>query len=272
MTKTMQRISGLARIIILDGLRRHAVIGLILLALAAEVSGLFFFQFISRDIGRAVCDFTLSVGWLAGMLFLFFHAVQAVAWDDERRVIQAILSRPLSRTEYVLGVFAGLAALLLLLNLVLGLLGWGALLLIQGMVAADYFANLSVGFFLLSWAGIFAMELMILAIILLFSSMVRGGFPVLLMTVCYYGICNGLPVAREAMASHKDVPAGQEVLLKWLTVVFPDFSRFDFKIYTATIEALPSWHLFVVDFAFMAAYVAVFLALGCLIYQQRDLQ
>ena len=57
MFNRVRRISALTRLIILDGLRRHALIGLILFALAGTTSGLFFFDFIPRDIGRAANDF-----------------------------------------------------------------------------------------------------------------------------------------------------------------------------------------------------------------------
>ena len=111
-----QRITSLGRIVVIDGLRSHAIIGLLFLALACEVGGLFFFAFIPRDIGRVSSDFIFSVSFLTGLIFLFFHAVNVTAWGGNKRLIHTILARPLSRTEYVLGMFAGLAFLLLLLN------------------------------------------------------------------------------------------------------------------------------------------------------------
>ena len=84
MLDSIKRISALARLIILDGLRRHALIGLILFALAAITGGLLFFDFIPRDIGRATNDFLFAIIWLTGFIFLLFHCVQVMAWDNER--------------------------------------------------------------------------------------------------------------------------------------------------------------------------------------------
>ena len=81
MLLSINRILALAWLTILDGLRRHALLGLVILSLAAQASGLFFFDFISRDIGRASSDFLFSISWFSGCLFLFFHAVHVVAWD-----------------------------------------------------------------------------------------------------------------------------------------------------------------------------------------------
>ncbi|MDP3695081.1 MAG: hypothetical protein Q8R42_03075, partial [Desulfocapsaceae bacterium] len=190
--RSMRRISALARLIILDGLRRHALIGLILFALAGTTGGLLFFDFIPRDIGRAANDFLFSITWLTGFIFLLFHCVQVMAWDNERGALHTFLARPISRTEYALALYAGLAVLLLALNIILGGLGWGVLKLIKGSVGASYFQNLSFPFFLLAGTGLYWIQLMILAVILLFSSAVRGSFPVLLLTLCYYFICSGL--------------------------------------------------------------------------------
>ena len=155
MLESLQRIWSIAHLVLLDGLRRHALIGLVIMALFCQFGGLFFFGFIPRDIARASSDFVFSVSWLAGMVFIFFHAVQAMAWGEDRRVIHTLLARPIARSEYVLGVFSGLALLLIFLNSILGGIGWGILGLIQGMVAKEFFSQFSVGYFVLSWFGCF---------------------------------------------------------------------------------------------------------------------
>lgn len=264
---------GLAFLVILDGLRRHALIGLVFLALAMEAGGLLFFDFIPRDIGRASVDFILSVGWLAGFLFLFFHAVQAMAWDEERRTIHTIMARPISRSQYVLGLFFGLALLLLLLNCILASLGYGVLELIKGSVKAVLFPELSAIHYLLAWFGLFCIELAILSIILLFSGMVRGGFPVLLLSISYYFICSGLPVVRDAFAhSVSSQMQTLEPILVALTVIFPDFSRFDFKTLVAIKSDTTFIQFFSTDSLLLTLYVAVVLRCAALIYERRDLQ
>ena len=271
----LKRITAAARLVTLDGLRRHALLGLVLLAAAAQVGAFFFFDFIPRDIGRASADFVLSLGWLAGLIFLFFHAVQVMALHEEKTVVYTLLARPLSRGEYVLGVFAGLAFLLLLLNLLLGGLGFGALLLIKQMVSPVYFSHLGISAYLLAWLGLFAMQLLLLAMILLFSGLVRGSFPVLLTSLAYYAICLGLPVVRQAVAQQH--AAGEEggglvLLLQGLTALFPDFNHLDFKYLIITGQALPEPSLLATSFSVAGLYVVLALGLACLVYQRRDLQ
>jgi ABC-type transport system involved in multi-copper enzyme maturation permease subunit len=271
----MRRIRALARLIILDGLRRHALIGLVLFALAGATGGLFFFDFIPRDIGRAANDFLFSVIWVTGFIFLLFHAVQVMAWDTERGALHTFLARPISRTEYALALYAGLAVLLLALNVILGGMSWGVLNIIRGSVdASSYFQHLSFPFFLLAGAGLYVIQLMILAIILLFSSAVRGSFPVLLLTLCYYFICSGLPVVRESLKQKiiADTSHSLDALLKWLTAIFPDFSWLDFKTLAASSDAVPVATQLTLPFALATLYIVIVLWLACVIYERRDLQ
>jgi Cu-processing system permease protein len=274
MNNAIRRIVALARIILIDGLRRHALIGLLCLSLAAEAGGLLFFDFLHRDIGRASSDFIFSISWVAGFIFLFFHAVQAMAWDEERRVIHTILARPLSRGEYVIGVFAGLSALLLLLNLILSVIGWCTLMLIKEMVDPVYFSNFSQGYYLLNWLGLFAMEMMVLSVIMLFSGLIRGGFPVLLVSLAFYLICSGLPVVRESVVQ-RATEGGASLMPKLLlgmTAIFPDFSRLDLKNAVVTAGDFPTLSFILTNFGLMMSYIILALWLASLVYQRRDLQ
>lgn len=271
---SIKKIVALSRIIVIDGLRRHALLGLIALAVAVEAGGLLFFDFIPRDIGRASADFIFSISWVMGFIFLFFHAVQVIAWDEERRVIHTLLARPLARGEYVVGVFAGLGMLLLMLNMVLAVIGWGTLMLIHRIVGSVYFSYFSHGFYVLSWLGLFAMELMLLAAIMFFSGLIRGGFPVLLTSLCFYLICSGLPVVREALAQRtaatSKVTTGK--LLQGLTAFFPDFSQLDFKEAVVSAAGYPEISHLLLSFGLFLTYTALLLWSACAVYRRRDLQ
>jgi len=269
------RISSLARIIFLDGLRRHALAGLILLALAAEASGMLFMDFFGHDVGRASSDFLFSVMWMAGLLFLLFHAVQAIAWDEEHGAIYALLSRPISRAEYVLGVFIGLMVLLICLNALLGMMAYGTLLWIKHGLEVVYFPEFSAPHFLLAWAGMVMMQGVMLAAIMLFSGMVRGGFPVLLLTAAYYGICSGLPVVRasvmQQLAHGNDVGALNH-LLQALTAIFPDFGRLDFKDYVLSVTQITEINAILIHFMVAVLYIVLAVVFACWLYGRRDLQ
>jgi Cu-processing system permease protein len=269
-----KRISALARLVILDGLRRHALIGLILFAMAALTGGLLFFDFIPRDISRASNDFLFSITWLTGFIFLLFHGVQVMAWDSERGSLHTFLARPISRTEYALGLFAGLALLLLLLHCILGAMSWAILNGIRSSVSEVYFQHLSLPLFLLAAFGLYWIQLLLLSIILLFSSVIRGSFPVLLLSLCYYFICTGLPVVRESLWQKTSTEGGKSLgtLLQCLTAIFPDFSWLDFKTLAASGDQAPPLLEIGQPFLLSALYISIVLWLACLVYKRRDLQ
>lgn len=276
MLSVINRIFALAWLTVLDGLRRHALLGLVFLSIAAQAGGLLFFDFISRDVGRASSDFIFSISWFSGFLFLFFHAVQVVAWDEDRNVIYNLLARPISRAEYVLGIFFGLALLMLFLNLLLGSLGWLTLVWIKSNLTPEYFGHLSPGFYLLSWAGLFAMELMMLSVILLFSGLIRGSFPVLLISISFYAICSGMPVVRESISQQAVSDTGSHIsarLLQIMTAVFPDFSRLDFKnLLMSSAQIWPDLTTLLVNFGLTIGYITLSLWFACAVYKRRDLQ
>jgi ABC-type transport system involved in multi-copper enzyme maturation permease subunit len=266
---SLLRILALGRLIFIDGLRRRALLGLFLLAVSVEVAGLFFFGFVPRDIGRVLVDYVVTIGWAAGMLFLLFHAVQVLAWGEDRRVIQTLLAHPISRQEYVVGLFSGLLGLLLLFNLILMALSYGVLTVIKGSVGPAYFSHLDVPAYLLAWLGVVFIEMMILSVIVLFSGLVRGGFSVLLLTVAYYLICNGLSVAREFM---KGKVGFNDHLLTGLSFFFPRFDRWDYKGLVVMLDGLPSARMLSFDLVFGLLYAGLALVAAAQVYGRRDIK
>jgi len=276
MVDSIKRIQALAKIIFLDGMRRHAVIGLVGLALISEMFGLIFLDFFAQDLGRAVSDFLFSTMWVTGLIFLFFHAVQVMAWDEEHKVIFGIISRPISRSEYVIGVGLGLAMLLLLLEAVLGGLAFAALLWVKSSVVIElYFQVFNYTHFILAWFGLVLSLLVVLSAILLFSGVVRGGFAVLMMSISYYFIASGLPLAREhisTLVQQGDANAALEYILQGLSFLFPDLNRMDYKNFIL-VDVLPvSVSEISMQAMLSAAYIVLALSVACFAYNKRDIQ
>jgi len=259
----LNRILAIIHIMLLDGIRRHALLGLFTLGILAEFSGLLFIDFFGRDIGRAAADYAFSIMWLIGLLFLFFHAVHAIAWDEDRKSIYVLLSRPISRTEYVLGIFSGLGLLLCILQTMLAASALGALYLIQDSVAEVYFQTLSIPSFLISYLGLLIMQLCLLAVIVLFSGILRGGFLVTMVSLAYYAISSGLPIVRTFFTEPQTIMLA---LLKVLTFIFPNYSRLDFKsdITNSNTFIMPYGELML-----SLSYLLLVLCLACYIYQKR---
>jgi len=267
----MNRIMALAYITFLSGLRRNAVWGLCLFALLLEVCGVLFMDFFGRGLGRVICDFQFSIMWIAGMLFILFYAVQALAWDDEHRSIDSILARPISRTEYVLGSMLGLSFLLLCFELLLAAIAMTEILWIKPSVGAVYFPVFSIAHFIITWFALQCILLANLAVVMLISSAIRGAFPVMLITLAYSLICSGLPVVRESFQhASKGSSQGLDHILQFLSMFFPDFSTLDFKNSILSLQAFDTLSL-ALPFGLTFIYIAIVLLLSGIIYQRRDI-
>jgi len=270
----MNRIMALAHITFLNGLRRNAVWGLCLFALVLEICGVFFMDFFGHDLGRAICDFQFSIMWAAGMIFILFYAVQAIAWDDDHRTIDSILARPISRSEYVLGSMAGLSLLLLCFETLLAVLAMVEIIWAKPMISEAYFPVFSISHFIITWMALQAILLAHLGIVMLISSAIRGAFPVMLITMAYSLICSGLPVVRESMRQHAETSAqGLDNILRGMSLFFPDFGALDLKdsvLSPQSIETMigmPVW----MPFGLISLYMVIVLFLSCMIYERRDI-
>jgi len=270
----MNRIIALAHITFLNGLRRNAVWGLCLFALILEICGVFFIDFFGRDLGRVISDFQFSIMWIAGMLFILFYAVQAVAWDDDHRSIDSILARPISRSEYVLGSMLGLSMLMLCFELLLAALAVGEIIWIKPEMGDAYFPVFSVAHFILTWFALQAILLAHLAMVMLISAAIRGTFPVMLITLAYSLICSGLPVVRESLRQQTEASAqGLSHILQGMSMFFPDFGALDFKDSILSLQSIDSligmsvW----IPFGLISIYMIIVLLLSCMIYERRDI-
>lgn len=264
----MNRIIALAYITFLSGLRRNALWGLCLFALLLEACGVLFIDFFGRDLGRVICDFQFSIMWIAGMLFILFYAVQALAWDDEHRTIDSILARPISRAEYVLGTMLGLSLLLLCFELLLGIIAYGEILWVKSMIGSVYFPVFSSPHFFISWLGLQLILLTQLSIVSLISAAIRGAFPVMLLSLAYGLICSGLPVVRESLQQASS--QNSDGIFEFLTMLFPNFSTLDFKNTILSLEPIQTTALSI-PFGLISVYLMMSLLLSCFIYQRRDI-
>ncbi|OIO69570.1 MAG: hypothetical protein COW19_06695 [Zetaproteobacteria bacterium CG12_big_fil_rev_8_21_14_0_65_55_1124] len=272
----MNRIVALAYITFLNGLRRNAVWGLCVFSLLFELFGILFMDFFGHDLGRVISDFQFTIMFAAGMIFILFYAIQAIAWDEDHRSIDSILARPISRAEYVLGTMAGLSLLLLCFEILLGGLAAAELLWAKSLVGDAYFPVFSALHFTMAWGGLQLILLAHLAVAMLVSSAIRGAFPVMLITLAYSLICSGLPVVRASLSPAHGGNAsdqGMIAVLQGLGMIFPDFGALDLKDAVLSHEGIEAfigmqaW----LPFTLMGSYTLLVLLLACIIYQRRDI-
>jgi Cu-processing system permease protein len=133
----------------------------VLLVLSSYVLSLLTLGFMRR----ILADFGLSAMALIGTLLAVFLGAALVAGDVERRVLYPIVAKPVSRTEYLLGRYLGLA-----IALVLNLLVMTAALAVALVIEAGSLSTLDLP--LLAAVGMIGLQLAVVAAVaVLFSSL-----------------------------------------------------------------------------------------------------
>jgi len=256
-----------------EGLRHRVLYGIfifavLIMAFAVLISGLFM-----RDITKVTLDLCLTAVNIGGLLVPFFLAIYLLAKDIERRTVYSILSRSISRTEYLLGKFGGLV---LLTGTIMGTLTLAVVAAIWGsrqLYAGYFFTSLSwpaiLTAILASYLGIVVLN----ACVILWSTMTTSSFLATLLTLFTYII--GQTVEDIVRFMSVKTP-GVELSPFFLKVshavlyIFPNLAAFDLKQSAAHGLLVPAKELLFLT-TYGLGYTTAALTLAILIFRRRDL-
>jgi ABC-type transport system involved in multi-copper enzyme maturation permease subunit len=179
--------------------------------------------------------------------------------EVERRTILALLAKPVSPTEFVVGKHLGLAAVLTVLVTALGLV-FLTVMMIQGV---------TVPLPSLLWAiGFTAVEAVVLAAIALFFGSFTSTILATLLSLATY-LMGHLSANLVGLTTLSDNP-GLTHLAQTLYLVLPDLERFNLRnqaVYgTALLPDLPT---LVNHLLYGVVYIALLLGLASLAFSRR---
>jgi ABC-type transport system involved in multi-copper enzyme maturation permease subunit len=132
----VNRIATLAVVTLREVLRRKVQVNLLLFGAALIVASFAVSELTIGEMHRILADLGLSAMQLIGTLVAAFVGASLVAGDVERRVLYPVLAKPVSRAQYVLGRYLGLAMALLLNLAVMALVLAGVLVFEAGSLRA----------------------------------------------------------------------------------------------------------------------------------------
>jgi ABC-type transport system involved in multi-copper enzyme maturation permease subunit len=269
----MKNIVAVAIISFKEGLRQRVLYGILLFALFMMTGSVLLSGLFMRDIAKITIDFCLAAISIGGLLVPFFLAVNLLARDIERRTIFSLLSRAISRSQYILGKFGGLALLTVTIVGILSLSGGAAIWTSKLLYGDQFFQYLNipalVSAVLLGLVGL----LMFTAVVVLWSSITTSSFLVTLLAIATYIIGNTM---EELVRFMTTPPPGVEispVVQKTLTAalyIFPNLAAFDLKLAAAHgLMASGGEILFLL--AYGVGYTVAALCLAIFFFQRRDL-
>jgi ABC-type transport system involved in multi-copper enzyme maturation permease subunit len=115
----MKRILAVASVTVREALRRKLQVNLLLFAVLLLLVSAVASTLTLGEMHRISSDLGLTAMEAMGSLIAVFLGAGAIAGDVERRVLYPIVAKPVSRAEYLLGRYLGLAGTLLLNLLVM---------------------------------------------------------------------------------------------------------------------------------------------------------
>jgi ABC-type transport system involved in multi-copper enzyme maturation permease subunit len=197
-----------------------------------------------------------------GLLMAIFIGIDLVSKEIERRTIHNILSKPVTRVEFILGKYLGLL-LTLLVNTAIMTVGFYAALFYQKRaLGLDDLVFLGAIYFILLQLA------MVVGIAVVFSCI---STPVLsaVYTFCLYLIGNFSPDLRAFGQETHNALLG--TLSDILYYVLPNFGDFNVISEVAHAQKIPGY-LWLGDSLYALLYIALLLGMAVLIFEEREFQ
>lgn len=269
----MRSVFSLAMITFKEGIRNRALFGIALLALLLFGLNITIAGFFMRDIGKVTVDMNLSALSFAGLLLVFFVGVNLMAKDIDRKTIHLVLSKPISRAQYIWGKYLGIqlfVSLCLLLLIICSCLTVGLLLYL--------YPNYFIGF---SWAIFFVASFFVLikfsvltAIVVFFSAITSSSLITLIFSISVY--VAGVTIEEVVFYLKSEFAAQEKIISESLTVfidivsyLLPNFAVFDFTLEAAHGLTIASDRLFLAC-GYATSYIVILLLLGSFIFSRRE--
>src|SRR2546423_11701817 len=117
---TWRRVAAIARTAFREAVRDRVLYNLVVFVLLLIAGAIFLGELSAGQEAKIIVDLGLSAILLFGVFISIFIGVGLVYKEIERRTLDAILSKPISRAEFLLGKYLGLCLTLLVNLFVMG--------------------------------------------------------------------------------------------------------------------------------------------------------
>ncbi len=253
----MTRILAVAQNTFLEAVRDRVLYVLLFFALVCIVgSKALGWISIGQDI-KIVKDISLAAVSVFGVLIAIFVGTSLIYKEIDKRTIYTILCRPMRRYEFILGKYLGLAMLLGLVCLAMGLVCSAYVFMLGGSVDAIFFTALLMCYFEL---------LLVTAIAVLLSTLtspILGA--IMVFTVYMIGHATGILIDLPA---HFDDTLSKQVM-ELVYYVIPNLSNFNLRAEAANgVPVRVSYVAWAVTYG--ACYTAMVLVLAAVAFEDKD--
>jgi ABC-type transport system involved in multi-copper enzyme maturation permease subunit len=266
----MRAVSTVAVNVFRESVRDRVPYNLVLFATLLIASSYLLGQLTAGQDVKIIKDLGLAATSIFGLFIAIFIGIGLVSKEVERRSIYALLAKPVSRSQFIVGKYAGLvltlavnvAVMTVALYVILGYMSWTE----SAAFKATWDAPGADPAILKALLLIFVELMLVTALALFFSTF---STPILsaVLTLGFY-------VAGHFNADLKNFDRIVESkpaiwLARGLYHVLPDFSAFDVKTQVVHGLPVPGWYL-LTTVTYGLAYIAGLLLISTFIFSRRD--
>ena len=269
----MKTILAIAQLTYKEGVHHKVLYGIILFSfmlIAMAVLGSGFFM---RNISKVTLDICLSGVTFGGLLVPFFFAINLISGDIEKKTLFTILSRHISRGQYILGKFFGLLLLTAVIMLILSFTTVVAVEVGKYVFSADYFTTYSLPSVILSIVASFLGVTLLISCVILWSCITTSPFLATLLSIATYVIGQTSEDIVRFLSLQSHGATFSPIFKKTIIVaqyIFPNFSSFDLKLQAAHGVLISSHHIFFL-LLYTIMYVTIILTMTIIFFSKRDL-
>jgi ABC-type transport system involved in multi-copper enzyme maturation permease subunit len=260
----MKNILTIARNTFKLEIRDRILIGILIFALGYMLLTLFLADLVLRELPM-VESFGLTGIYFFNAITALFLGTTSFFKDVDRKVVYFVLSKPVSRAQFLLGKFFGLCMVLLLTSAILGVVYLGVV---------GYESAASGAGFIINWLGLLAvaMQFLEMALFLAFAIFVSTFSSSLLSIVYTSAIFFMGHVVSSLVTDAKTVGLGGVKLffVEVLYYIFPNLEKFDIRNLAVHNVAEP-FTSFLLALAYAVVYVVLLLSGAVWIFDRKEI-
>ena len=256
-----------------EGVRHRIIFGAFMAALLLVFFSVFFCGLFMRDLLKVLVDVCLAAISISGLLVPLFFSISQFSGDIEKKTIYSIISRSISRGQYLLGRFLGLNLLAFAIMAILLGATFVSLEIARTLYSDAYFSGVSVSSISLAAFTAFLSVCLLNAAVVFWTCITTSSFLATLLTLSTYAIGHTIEdLVRfvESQGHVINITMTTKYTLIGIMYVFPNFATFDKKQLAAhglpiSLEEVLLLTLYCLTYSTVLIYFSIFF------FKKRDL-
>jgi Cu-processing system permease protein len=264
----MTAVLAVARGVFKDSIRDRVPYNLVFFAVLLMASSFLLAQLTAGQDVKIIKDLGLAAASLMGVLIAVFFGIGLVAKEVERRSIYSLISKPITRSQFIIGKYLGLVFTLIANLAVMAIAYYGVLAYLDWKTPANIKLGWEAGAtdpMLLKAFALIGVELMLVTA--LFFSTFSSTFLSAALTIAIYVIGHFSDDLRT-LESFGASPA-VAMIGRGLYYAFPNLAPLNVTAAVVHGQAVTAQHMLLASGS-IGLYVAVLLVASTLIFERRD--